>query len=84
MEGVIDSPKVALLTLRAWCEEGSKDPLRVQIRFTGDVSSGFRSTLTVANTESVVDAVRGFLEEVLCSRPNDPAVTVVSRPGHGE
>jgi hypothetical protein len=68
---MIDRNATALLTIRAWCEEGSETPLRAQIRFTGDVSSGFRSTLTVAHQERVVEAVRGFLEDVLRSSAED-------------
>lgn len=77
-----DTTPVALLTIRAWCEEGSETPLRAQIRFTKDVSSGFRSTLTVAHTERVMDAVRGFLEDLLRSSANDLPVTPLSRSGH--
>lgn len=57
----------ALLTIRAWCEDGSEHPLRAEIRLTKDVSSGFQDSLTVADAEQVVDAVRGFLEELLSS-----------------
>jgi hypothetical protein len=64
---MVDTPAVALLTIRAWCEEGSETPLRAQIRFTRDVSSGFQSALTVAHTERVMNAVRAFLEDVLSS-----------------
>jgi hypothetical protein len=64
---MVNTPEVALLTIRAWCEEGSETPLRAQIRFTRDVSSGFQTALTVAHTERVVNAVRAFLEDVLSS-----------------
>jgi len=60
-----DAPAIALLTIRAWCEEGSESPLRAEIRLTGDVASGFQTRLTVAHAESVVNAVRVFLEDVL-------------------
>jgi hypothetical protein len=59
-----DTTTMALLTIRAWREEGSDDPLRAQIRIATDVSSGFGSTLNVAHTESVVDVVRAFLEDL--------------------
>lgn len=78
------TPVVALITIRAWCEEGSEYPLRAQIRLTPDVSSGFQAGLTVAHTESVVNAVRAFLGEVLCSDgrpdPGHAGVTPRSRP----
>jgi hypothetical protein len=64
---MVDAPAVALLTIRAWCEEGSSNPLRAEIRMTRDVSSGFQSALTVAQRERVVEAVRTFLEDVLSS-----------------
>jgi hypothetical protein len=67
MVGVNDTTATAFLTIRAWCEEGSEHPLRAQVRLTRDVASGFQSTLTVADTERVMDAVRAFLEDVLSS-----------------
>lgn len=60
-----DTPAVALLTIRAWCEAGSESPLRAEIRLTQDVGSGFQTRLTAARTETVVNAVRVFLEDVL-------------------
>jgi hypothetical protein len=57
----------ALLTIRAWCEDGSEHPLRAEIRLTNDVASGFQHSLTVADVERVVEAVRGFLEDLLSS-----------------
>jgi hypothetical protein len=60
---------VALLTIRAWCEEGSDYPLRADIRLADDVASGFRSTVTLVDTDAVVEAVRAFLESVLCPSP---------------
>jgi hypothetical protein len=58
---------VALLTIRAWCEDRSDNPLRAEIRLTNDVSSGFQQQLTVAHAENVVDEVRAFLADVLAS-----------------
>ena len=55
---------MALLTIRAWCEDGSDHPLRAEIRLTKDVSCGFQHQLTVAHAEQVVNAVRAFLEDV--------------------
>jgi hypothetical protein len=67
--GMIDSNGTALLTIRAWCEEDSRSPLRAQVRSTSDVSSGFRSTVTVTDIDEAVRAVRAFLEEVVHSPP---------------
>ena len=57
----------ALLTIRAWCEDGSEHPLRAEIRVTNDVASGFQHALTVADAERVLEAVRGFLADLLSS-----------------
>jgi hypothetical protein len=57
-----ETPMVALLTIRAWCEEGSSNPLRVEIRMTSDVSSGFQSVWAVAERGQVMDAVKAFLD----------------------
>ena len=62
-----DMPVVALLTIRAWCEEGSSDPLRAQIRMTSDVSSGFQTVEVVAQRERVLDAVKAFLDGVFAA-----------------
>ena len=57
----------ALLTIRAWCEDRSDDPLRAEIRLTKDVSFGFQHQVTVAHTEKAVEVVRAFLDGVLLS-----------------
>jgi hypothetical protein len=77
------STGTALLTIRAWCEEGSQDPLRVEIRLADDVADGFRSTVTTVHAEGVVEAVRAFLATVACTSPDDSAAVSVSHPGHG-
>jgi hypothetical protein len=81
---MLDTTGTALLTIRAWCEEGSQHPLRAEIRLADDVALGFRSTLTFVHADDVVEAVRDFLDRVLChSRDDPPVVTPVSRPGDG-
>jgi hypothetical protein len=77
------STGTALLVIRAWCEEGSHDPLRVEIRLADDVAAGFRSTVTTVRAEAVVEAVRAFLDTVVCASPEDAATLPLSRPGHG-
>jgi hypothetical protein len=57
----------ALLTIRAWREDGSEHPLRAEIRLTNDVASGFQRALTLADTARVLEAVRGFLDDLLSS-----------------
>jgi hypothetical protein len=79
---MLEATGVALLTIRAWCEEGSDHPLRAEIRLADDVSSGFRSTVTFVHPDAVLEAVREFLDSVLCPPRHDP-VTSVSHDGHG-
>lgn len=55
----------ALMIIRAWTEEGSAKPLRVQIRLTSDVSAGFEKDLTFAGSEEVCAAVDAWLRDVL-------------------
>lgn len=59
------SDRTGLLIIRAWIEEGSSEPLRAQIRLTGDVSIGFERELTLARTEEVCAAVREWLADIL-------------------
>lgn len=63
---MLEATGVALLTIRAWCEEGSEHPLRAEIRIADDVSSGFGSSLTTVHLDAVVGAVREFLDSVVC------------------
>ena len=62
-----NTPVVALLTIRAWREEGSSNPLRAEVRMTGDVSSGFQILRAVADREHVMDAVKVFLDGVFAT-----------------
>ncbi len=61
------TPVVALLTIRAWCEEGSSDPSRAEIRMTSDVSSGFQTVGVVSQRERVMDAVKAFPDGVFAA-----------------
>lgn len=54
--------QTGLMVLRVWTEEGSTEPLRVDVRQTYDLSRGFRRTLTVTDVDLVLAAVREFLE----------------------
>jgi hypothetical protein len=53
------------MVIRAWVEEGSSDPLRVQIRLTRDVSAGFEQSLAFADSDDVSKAVGAWLHDVL-------------------
>jgi hypothetical protein len=57
--------RTGLLIIRAWVEPGSSSPLRAQLRITTDVSVGFDSSLTVTQVEVVIEAVQGWLSDML-------------------
>ena len=66
----VTTTRTGLLIIRAWVEPGSSLPLRAQIRLTTDVSSGFEHSLTIAQTETVIEAVQAWLSEIMAgSRP---------------
>ncbi|MBW3665095.1 MAG: hypothetical protein KY469_18525 [Actinobacteria bacterium] len=54
--------QTGLMVLRVWTEEGSTEPLRVDVRQTYDLSRGFRRPLTLTDIDLVLAAVRTFLE----------------------
>jgi hypothetical protein len=54
--------QTGLMVLRVWTEEGSTEPLRVDVRQTFNLSRGFRRTLTLTDIDLVLAAVRTFLE----------------------
>jgi len=80
---MLDTAGTALLTIRAWCEEGSPRPLRIQIRIADDVSAGFGSTMSFVDEAGAIEAVHGFLVGVRCRPTAGEPVTPVSRLGHG-
>jgi hypothetical protein len=81
---MLEAAGTALLTIRAWCEEGSSRPFRAQIRVADDVAAGFGSTLTFADAAGVMEAVRAFLDGLRCPPlPADPLVTSASHVGDG-
>lgn len=50
------------MVLRVWTEDGSTEPLRVDVRQTDDLSHGLRPTMTLTDVDLVLAAVRTFLE----------------------
>jgi hypothetical protein len=56
---------VGLLVIRAWLEEGSESPLRVNVRLTADTDRGFERELAFSEPEQVETLVREWLAEVL-------------------
>jgi hypothetical protein len=57
-------PPVCLLVIRAWVEEGSERPLRVEVRLTADTARGFQHELTFSEAAPVEALVRAWLAEV--------------------
>ena len=62
--------RTGLMILRAWVEEGSREPLRVQIRLTTDVSKGFQRTMNLSDTEAAAAAVERWLTDVMADQPH--------------
>lgn len=54
--------QTGLMVLRVWTEEGSTEPLRVDVRETFDLPRGFGRTLTITDLDVALAAVRKFLE----------------------
>lgn len=54
--------QTGLMVLRVWTEEGSIEPLRVDVRQTFDLSRPFRDSLTLTDIELVLATVRTFVE----------------------
>ncbi len=50
------------MILRVWSEDGSEEPLRVDVRETFDVARGLGRTLTFTDIDLVLASVRTFLE----------------------
>jgi hypothetical protein len=63
--------RTGLMIIRAWVEEGSRAPLRVQLRLTTDVSEGFQQTLNLSDIEAASAAVERWLSDVL-AEPTSP------------
>ena len=56
---------VGLLVIRAWVEEGSERPLRVEVRATAESMRGFGRGLVFSEPAAVEGLVRAWLEQVL-------------------
>src|SRR5215218_5652348 len=66
-------PPVCLLVIRAWVEEGSERPLRVEVRLTADTAHGFQRELTFSEPVAVEALVRAWLDDVLAADGDRPA-----------
>ena len=60
--------RTGLMIIRAWVEEGSRQPLRVQIRLTTDVSEGIQQTMNLSDMEAASAAVEGWLTNIVAGR----------------
>ncbi len=56
--------RTGLLVIRVWIEDGSDEPLRAQIRHTGDVNDGFTQEISLTHADGVLEAVAAFLKSV--------------------
>jgi hypothetical protein len=74
LQGMAIAP-VGLLIIRAWMQEGSERPLRVEVRLTGDVGRGFEREMAFSEPQAVEAIVRAWLAEVLAGGE------VSARPG---
>ena len=63
--------RAGVMIIRAWVEEGSREPLRVQIRHTTDVSRGFQRTTNLSDTSDAAAVVEGWLMDVM-AEPGSP------------
>ena len=63
--------RTGLMIIRAWVEEGSREPLRVQIRHTNDVSKGFQRTTNLRDLADASAAVEGWLMDIM-AEPDSP------------
>ena len=66
--GPDEGDRTGLLVMRAWVEEGSREPLRVQIRLTTDVSRGYQRTMNVTDVDTASAAVSGWLTDMLAAQ----------------
>ncbi len=60
--------RTGLLIIRAWVEEGSRRPLRVQIRLSTDISEGIQQTMTLSDAKAASAAVEGWLTDIMAGR----------------
>jgi hypothetical protein len=56
---------VGVLVMRAWIEEGSERPLRVEVRVTADSGRGFERKVTFSEPGQVEQIVRAWLADVV-------------------
>ena len=54
-----------LLIIRTWIEEGSSEPLRVEVRIVDDMSAGFEHRVTLARANDVCATVKKWLDGVV-------------------
>ena len=57
--------RTGLLIIRASIEVGSAEPLRAQVRVTGDVAEGIERTVNLASADDVGALVDAWLQSVL-------------------
>jgi hypothetical protein len=65
------SHRTGLLIIRAWVEEGSREPLRAQVRVTGDISSGIERTVALIHSDGVMELVDDWLQGIVGAANTD-------------
>lgn len=57
--------RTGLLIIRAWVEAGSAEPLRAQVRVTGDISGGIERTVALVQSDTVMELVDAWLQGIV-------------------
>ena len=65
------SHRTGLLIIRAWVEAGSAEPLRAQVRVTGDISGGIERSVALAHSDTVMELVDSWLQDIVRERVSD-------------
>jgi hypothetical protein len=68
----VPNHRTGLLIIRAWVEEGSTEPLRAQVRVTGDLSTGEVQTLTLIQSDAVGKVVGTWLQGIVGASGTPP------------
>jgi hypothetical protein len=59
--------RISLMVIRAWVEDGSRRPLRVEVRRTADSGRGLEPELVFSEPAGVEEIVRAWLADVLAN-----------------
>jgi hypothetical protein len=62
---VMDRSPTGVLIIRCWVEDGSAHVLRAHIRYTTDVATDVRRSVTLTTTEAAIRTVQSWLHDML-------------------